>query len=84
MKRNQELIKAIKAHWIMKVKDMLNEQKYFDMCADVNFQVLPEMLSPIHFAVAVQDQEITKFLLSKLAEVNAMTSEGVTPLHMSC
>lgn len=37
MQRNVELIKAVKARNLDKVKDLLNEQKYLDLCADVNF-----------------------------------------------
>jgi len=37
MQRNVELIKAVKTRNLDKVKDLLNEQKYLDLCADVNF-----------------------------------------------
>lgn len=37
MNRNIDLIRAIKAHSTLKVKDLIDEKKYMDMCADVNF-----------------------------------------------
>lgn len=37
MEKNTELVKAIKNHQIDKVKDLLNENKYMDMIADVNY-----------------------------------------------
>lgn len=37
MKRNIELIKQIKSHNLEKVKDLIDEQKYLDMAADVNY-----------------------------------------------
>lgn len=37
MKRNKELIEAIKNHKLEIVKDLTNEYKYLDMAADVNY-----------------------------------------------
>ena len=37
MSKNQELIKAIKVKDVERVKKLLNEGKYTDLCADVNF-----------------------------------------------
>lgn len=38
MNRNKDLIQAIIQHKPDKVKDLLDEKKYFDMAADVNYQ----------------------------------------------
>lgn len=70
MTRNLELLEAIKTHRIDKVKDLLNEKKYMDMCADVNFQK-DQNNAPLHYAVEVQDLDIVKLLIKKLAELNA-------------
>lgn len=70
MTRNLELLEAIKTHRIDKVKDLLNEKKYMDMCADVNFQK-DQNNAPLHYAVEVQDLDIVKLLIQKLAELNA-------------
>jgi hypothetical protein len=51
MNRNTELIKAITSHNVEKVKDLLDEKKYQDMCADVNYQNAKDMKSPLHSAV---------------------------------
>jgi hypothetical protein len=51
--RNNELLKAINNHTVERVKDLLNEKKYADMCADVNFQNIKDMKSPLHYAVDV-------------------------------
>jgi ankyrin repeat protein len=50
MDRNQELISAVKQLNIAKVQDLLNEQKYMDMCADVNFME-NQNNAPLHLAV---------------------------------
>ena len=84
MNRNQELIKAITTHQVQRVKDLLNEKKYQDYCADVNFQNPTDMKSPLHIAVEVRDLEIVKVLTSKFSELNAVDSKKRTPLHMAC
>lgn len=38
MSRNLQLIQAVKQRNSDKIKDLLNENKYLDLCADVNFQ----------------------------------------------
>ena len=84
MNRNQELIKAITTHQVQRVKDLLNEKKYQDYCADVNFQNPTDMKSPLHIAVEVRDLEIVKVLTSKFSELNAVDSKKRTPLHIAC
>ena len=80
MKRNKELVEAIKNHNLEKVKDLTNEFKYLDMAADVNYQ--PENdNSPLHYAVDVQDLNVCKVLIERFAEVNAQNMMGRTPLH---
>ena len=84
MNRNTELIKAIIGHQVQRVKDLLNDKKYQDYCADVNFQNPRDMKSPLHIAVDVQDLEIVKILTNKFAELNAVDSKKQTPLHIAC
>lgn len=81
--RNQELIKAIQANDISVVADLLNEVKYQDQCADVNFQHKQD-LQPLHYAVKGKNEEMVKLLIEKFPDVNARTQQGETPLHIAC
>lgn len=83
MSKNLELIDAIKVHKIDKVKELLNEKKYMDMCADVNFQK-DQNNAPLHYAVEVQDLQIIKLLIQNFAELNAKNQKGQTALHKAC
>lgn len=53
MKRNKELLYAIKAKDVERVIDLLSEEKHNDLCADVNYHIINQDMSPLHLAVTV-------------------------------
>jgi ankyrin repeat protein len=61
---------------------LLNEQKYMDMCADVNF-IENQNSSPLHYAVEAQNLALVQILISKYAELNARNLRGQTALHLA-
>lgn len=83
MNKNVELVNAVKKINIAQVKDLLDESKYLDMCADVNFQKIQNM-TPLHFAVHTRSVDMVKVLIKRYAEVNTKNDDGRTPLHLAC
>ena len=54
------------------MKDLLDEKKYTDLGADVNYQHNQDF-TPLHYAALGQSLELIQVLIEKLAEINART-----------
>ena len=60
-----------------KIKELLDEKRYQDLCADINYQHNTDVfVTPLHLAVGRQKLEIVNILLEMMAEVNNRNKYG--------
>jgi len=80
---NYELLNAAERGDKEKIVDLLNEHKHGDLVADIHTKGLDDF-TPLHFAVSEGQALAVQYLISRGANLEAVTTSVRTPLHIAC